>query len=470
MKRLISVSLLSVFSLTPLASGQDDAHAERIRQLESQVERLQSTVGDFQQQVGRLQARLEESWMTQRRAEEVRQVIEEVIADADTRASLTDNAFQAGHDGGFFLASADDAFRLNLAGHLQVRYTYNSRDNSSGDNQQGGFNLRRAKLKGKGWVTAGEQRIEYAFALAGDQDRGDSPIFEDYYLEVPDFPLPGFSVRAGRSKMPFALQNQTHSGRQLAIDRAAVHEVFRVDRSEGVMLRYGDERWRLAAAINDGMQAEKTDFNQDDSDFAVTSRAEVLLAGDWSQLKDPAIAWSNEPLGIFLGGGVHYEAAETGRGTAGNDHMLNWTADLSVERRGFGLLVAGYGHHADNELTDDFNDFGLLVESGYFVIPDVLQSFARYELILADDARMPVVNGSMEEQTHIITAGFNWYQHRHKAKFTMDFVYAFDPLIDAAGGPGSDPGGLTSSSLGLQPDASGEDGQFVIRTQYQLLW
>lgn len=485
MNRLMSVMFAAFLGLPGIALGQDDAQAERIRQLESQVQQLQRTVGDFQDQVGRLQSRLGESWMNERRAQEVRQLVGEVLADAQTRAAMLDNALLAGHDGAFFLASADGAFRLNLTGHLQVRYTFNQRDNSGDDDQQGGFNLRRAKFKANGWVTVSDQRIKYAFALASDQDRGDPPVFEDYYIELPDFPLPGLSVRAGRSKMPFAVQNQTHSGRQLAVERSAVHEAFRVDRSEGVMLRYADERWRFAVALSDGMQAQKTDFNQDSSDFAVTSRAEVLLAGEWKQLKDPAIAWSGEPLGLFLGGGIHYEVAETGQATLagrdlalgtdddvifGNDRMLNWTADLTFEHSGLGLLIAGYGHHAFNELTADFNDFGLLIESGYFVIPDVLQPYVRYELILADDGRMPVASGSMEQRTNIFTVGLNWYQHRHKAKFTLDVIYALDPLTGSAAGPGSDPDSLASSSLGLRPDAAGQDGQIVIRGQYQLMW
>ncbi len=483
MKRLMLTFILCVTGLPAVALGQDDAKAGRIRQLESQVERLQSTVGDFQQQVGRLQARLDESWLNERRTEQVRQLIRQVLADAETRDALRDDTLLAGHDGKFFLASADGRYRLNLSGYVQIRYNFNSRDDSSDDDDQGGFVLRRGKFKVDGWVTAADRRVGYTFTLRADQDQDDPPIFEDYYVETEI--MEGWSIRAGRWKQPFALQNVTSSSRQLAAERSAVHELFRVDRSEGVMLRYSDVPWRVAVALNDGMQTDRTDFDQDNSDFAVTSRAELLLAGEWKQLKDPAIAWSGEPFGLFLGGGVHYEVAETGQPTLpgpddvlgtpddvifGNDRMLNWTADATFEHNGFGLLVAGYGHHAFNELTADFTDYGLLLESGYFIIPDVLQPFVRYELILADDARTPVVNGDMEEQTNILTAGFNWYQHRHKAKFTLDVMYAFDPLLGSADGPGSDPDSLKSSSLGLQPDARGRDGQISVRAQYQLKW
>lgn len=485
MKRLMSILLIATFGPVDSARAGEQDPFDRVRQLESQVEQLQQTVKGFEEQVGQLQARLGETWMNERRAEQVKALVRQVLADAETRASLLDNQLTAGHDGHFFLASADGRFRLEFAGHLQVRYTFNARDDagSGADDNLGGFNLRRAKFKPSGHVTLGGRRIAFAASLAGDQDRGDPPIFEDYYLqtEIAD----GLSVRAGRWKQPFAIQNLTSSARQLAVERSAVHELFRVDRSEGVMVGYQREAIRLFAAINDGMQAEKTDFNQDDADFAVTGRAEWRLAGDWKQFGDPAVAWSGEPTGLLIGAAAHYQAAETGHrnlpgadGVLGtgddvvfaNDEMLNWTADLTFEQDGFGVLLAGYGHHAFNEMMPDFNDYGLLVEAGYFVVPDVLQPFVRYELILADDARGPVVDGSMSEQTDILTAGLNWYQARHNAKFTIDVVYAFDPLFASDAGPGSSPDSIAGNSLGLQPDAAGQNGQFAIRTQYQLIW
>lgn len=55
---------------------------------------------------------------------------------------------------------------------------------------------------------------------------------------------------------------------------------------------------------------------------------------------------------------------------------------------------------------------------------------------------------------------------RHRAKFTLDAVDAFDPLTDQLAHSGAGNGTI----LGLQPDAGGEDGQWAIRAQYQLKW
>ncbi|MFW6038987.1 MAG: hypothetical protein ACOC9P_00740, partial [bacterium] len=176
------------------------------------------------------------------------------------------------------------------------------------------------------------------------------------------------------------------------------------------------------------------------------------------QLKDPATAWSGEDTGLFLGGAVHYEIGETGEDTVNGD-FLRWTGDVTFESNGFGVLAAVYGNHTDMDSGADFDDYGLLVEGGYFLVPDEVQPFVRYELLVQDDARGDVMAGSSEEHTSVITAGFNWYQRKHASKFTADVVYGVDPLRSIVN---------TSSGLGLREDAPEEDGQIAVRAQYQI--
>jgi len=401
--------------------------------------------------------------------DEIKWIVREVLEDSEIRPELPGRALTAGHDGTFYIGSADNEHRLEFAGHLQTRYTYNRRDNRGGDDSQAGFNIRRLKIKSGGWVTIADRKVAFKTSLVGDQDKGDPVILEDYYLEVPDFPIRGLSLRAGRYKQPFALQNITSSFRQLAVERATVHELFRVDRSEGLMLIAKSDTLQFMGVVNDGIQAEKTDFDQDASDIAFTARLQGRLLGNWNQLKDPATAWRGEPAGLFVGGALHYEVGETGTSGA-NDNFLLWTTDLNFEKDNLGIMTALYGHHTDNEISRNFDDYGLLVESGYFLVPDTFQPFLRYQWIHADDARAPVINGTMEENTHILTGGFNWYQLKHHAKFTLDFSYALNPIVNDAFGPGPDPDSFGSSSLGFRSDADGEDGQLVLRAQYQLLW
>jgi len=352
---------------------------------------------------------------------------------------------------------ADGNHLLRIRGLLQSRYIHNSREDSGDDDDLAGFQIRRSKFKGEGHIYS--DRLKYAFSLAGDRDDATTE-FEDYYVEydVTD----GLSIRAGRWKQPFALQNLRSSSRQLAVERSSVHEIFRVDRSEGIMAKYKAEMFNIAVALNDGKDADFSDFDENSSDFAITARGEVLLAGDWKQFKDGS-AWSEEPMAAMFGAGVHYERGETGN-TDDNDNVFQWTLDLSFETSGLGVLLAGYGMHTDNETADDFDDYGLLFEVGYMVIPDKLEPFFRYEGIFVDEDRAEVSTDATEDMISIITLGANYYHKKHASKFTVDFVYALDPLVDPLIGTSDH----VSTGLGLKPDADGEDGQWAFRAQYQL--
>ena len=449
---------------------QSEAGAPTRQQLQRQIEQLRV-------QIEQLRGGEQGDWLNQRRREEVRAVVEDVLDDAEGREGIGGAGATADYDDGFFMADPDGNFLLELGGYVQVRYIFNDRSDAPavGDATEAGFQLRRAKFQGEGYVFTPDLR--YEFSLAGDRD-SETTVFEDYLIEY-EF-VEDLAVRGGRFNAPFALQELRSSSRQLAVERSSVHELFTADRTEGVMLYYTGDTFNLYGMINDGVGAMASDFDENTTDIAGTARAELLLAGEWDQFKDVS-SWPETPFGVMLGAAAHYQVGETG--TAGelvdpddiedsgdeffipnNDNFLLYTADLSIEGGGLGILLAGYGKHTDREAGESYNDFGLLAEAGYMVIPATFEPFLRYELILQDDSRPGVESGASNEATDIVTAGFNWYQYGHNAKFTLDAVYGFDPLT--ANLVGSD--NAVSTGSGLRPDAPGEDGQLAIRAQYQL--
>ncbi|MSR34117.1 MAG: hypothetical protein EXS12_04870 [Phycisphaerales bacterium] len=106
---------------------QNAALAEDMEAMRKQNKSLEGSVADLQVQQNGI-------GLSQERAKEVRHVVEDVLKDADSRASLTPAVPTAGFgDRGFFIASPDGNFRLNLSGQLQIRYAANflsSRDYS----------------------------------------------------------------------------------------------------------------------------------------------------------------------------------------------------------------------------------------------------------------------------------------------------------------------------------------------------
>lgn len=430
-------------------------------------EQMMAELKALKAEVAELRAAQDESWMNQRRAEEVKTLVRDVLADADTRAAMLDSAITAGHDGeNFFIGTENGEFQLNLAGLFQFRHVSNFQDDTSDDGQTG-FELRRAKFQPHGHVTFGGRKIDFFLSLQNDSVTSE-PRIEEYYVTSEILPesMPGLMVTAGRFRQPFSVQNLTDAAHQMAVERSLVSEIFRVDRSEGVQVAWQTDMVKLTASVNDGVVDGGATFTGDGTDFALTGRADVLLMGEWGQFADPGVAWSGEPTALQVGAAFHYEVGETGT-TALNNNFFMWTADAAFETNGFGILLAGYGRHENDDEAapagTEYDDMGMLVEAGYMVIPDQLQPFVRYEAIFIDDDR-PITTGN-EDTVQLLTFGANWFLDKHNSKLSLDIVYGLDPISS------SDlPTSASLAGFGLNSDAAGEDGQVAVRAQYQLKW
>ncbi|MHC4996591.1 MAG: hypothetical protein ACYTGQ_16220, partial [Planctomycetota bacterium] len=141
---------------------------------------VENELRELKAQVAELRAQSADSWMTKRRAEEVKALIGEVIADADTRASMAGDGMTAGWNKNFFLASEDGNFVLKLEGQVQARYIWNNidDDSSSTDDNLAGFQQRRTKLGFKGHIY--DPRLEYKIKAGFERDGGSFVLEEGY--------------------------------------------------------------------------------------------------------------------------------------------------------------------------------------------------------------------------------------------------------------------------------------------------
>ncbi len=440
---------------------------------------LQEEVATLKARLAELEARQNQSWLNTRRSEEVKALIHEVLADADSRASLLSDGAMAGHDGkGFFLSAPDGSFLLRFGGQFQVRYMYNSRETSATpmagfDEEEFGFQLRRVKLLFSGHI--GSPRITYAVGLQTDRDTETVQLDHGFIgYRVAD----NVTVYAGESKAPFLREETTSSSRQLAVERSLMNEVFTAGRIQGIWAVVDtDDHTRLTVAFTDGANSGEAggtkDFHNDAADYAFTARVDLRLAGEWAQMKDFS-AWSGEQQAVFVGAAVHYEIGETGDGqtsaslpgtlpapstphplnpfgpAVGYDDFLAWTIDGSIESNGLGIFAAVTGLHINAvNGANDIDAYGLMVQAGVFVIPNRLEPFARWEWIEADTSH----------DVNVLTFGANYYLTGHDAKFTADLVWALNSLDN-----------LNSSGLGLLADNTGEADQVALRAQFQLLF
>jgi len=473
--------------------------ADDLQALKEEVRQLRQNQGEvdaLRDEVRKLRGETDEVWLSGRRAEEVKSLVREVLADADTRASLLEGGMTAGHNGKkFFLASEDGSFLMNIEGQIQLRYIANFRspDSTAGnslDEGETGFQLRRTKMKFSGHIADPKLKFVYQFEM----DRNSQQLFGDIITIGYDL-TDTLYIWAGEDKAPFLREELTSSKRQLAVERSLMNEVFTLDVQQGIGAKWkAHDRIKFQGMFGDGGRSGDSggndrvlegigaqaggagltddpddpgkDFQGDAVDWAMTGRVDVLLAGDWKQGAD-FTSWNGEDFFATVGAAVHYEKDETGD-TTPNDALLMWTVDGSVEYNGWNAYAAFVMAHTDFELTaveDNFDPWGLVVQGGYNIPLNgtSVEPFARYEHIDLDNAAVPSAGDpDAEDDFDLLTFGVNWYHKKHAAKFTADVVWALDPLR-------SDLKGL-SDSLGLLPDDPNEEDQVVARLQYQLLF
>ena len=355
--------------------------------MRKQNKSLEGSVADLQvQQNGK--------WLSEERAKEVRSVVEDVLKDADARASLTPAVPTAGFgDRGFFIASPDGNFRLNLSGQLQIRYAANfisSRDYSilnanpgAGVNRNtnapppknsyykttDGFEIRRMKLDFFGHVI--DPSWQYRLILIYNQNQnsaltpggnnaagvnGSSNAGMEEAMVIKELSHE-FKISVGQFKSPFLREEIVSSRRQLAVERSLVDQMFSTKFTQGVMGTWTGDRAMFEVMYNDGGSNANTGataaFNSESvgtptnmnngagfSEWAVTAHAGWLAYGHWKDFND-LTSFPGEGEGLMFNtwlnmqrGGQQVSSAVQGNKNIplnGNAdaQFLTWSADAS---------------------------------------------------------------------------------------------------------------------------------------------
>jgi len=330
-----------------------------------------------------------DEWLTEQRASEIRQIVSEVLTDAETRTSLLQGS-AAGWDNGFTLRSGDGNNELNISGQIQLRYVWNNRDESSGFGATSGaddfgFENRRTKLTFAGHVVDPSWQYEVRGAFANGAGGGFA-LENAFVKKVMDN---GTYIKAGQFKAPYMREELVSSKHQLAVDRSFVNEFFNQGYTQGIEWGWSGEQFRVMAMFHDGHgNANSPSIAAGQTDFAASARAEFLAQGTWDQFNDFTSPRGSE-TGILIGAAINYETDESGDvvapPAAADDTRFGVTVDASLEMDGWNLYGAFVYLDTDNGGTfgavpggGGANPFGFTLQGGYY-FTDQLEVFARYE-------------------------------------------------------------------------------------------
>ena len=134
MSMLVALAAVAMGGWAAEGTADEGSIQAQLDVMKQELDRLRGERAEWQAlqaEVSQLRAETNEGWLNERRAEQVKSLIHDVLADADTCASLAGDGIIAGHNGKkFFLASEDGKFLMNIAGQIQIRYIWNSREES----------------------------------------------------------------------------------------------------------------------------------------------------------------------------------------------------------------------------------------------------------------------------------------------------------------------------------------------------
>lgn len=403
-----------------------------------------------------------EGWLTEQRAEQIRGVVQDVLADAETRSSFQSSGATAGYNNGFFISSPDGNFSLKVNGLVQARWILNA---AKDQNTDWGFDVRRARLTFSGNVSDFRYEVQGQWgspfgienAIVGpfDNTPSDFNLLNAYVQRDLDLGGNTLTVTAGQFKAPFLREWLVDAGDLMAVDYSLLTYFFYQGYSVGVQAGMSSDDFRFNVAFTNGVGTPGdigfgsygSGWNSDPTQYSFSGRAEYKMSGNWSDF-DNFSSRRGSAEGLMLGVGGLFQKYNSGFSLADRTMATGFTADVTWNFSGASIFAAFVYENLSAD-TASSQPWGFMVQGGYFVTDDI-EIFGRYDYANAD------VAGGDTTKLSIITAGANYFLSDN-AKFTADFGFSLNEL-----------GVFASSSAGYRADLPDTDGQFAFRAQLQL--
>ena len=426
---------------------------------------LQSRLEAAEAKIAEMSAQQNGDWLTEQRSEQIRGIVQDVLADADTRASLQGDGATSGYNNGFFVQSADGKWSMKINGLFQERWNLGSQPSSAGNivnnsSTAFGFETTRAALNFSGTlagVAFYNARLDWSpYNTNGGGGLSNDPLEWAYGgWHIND----NWSASVGRQKMDVMRSFMVNAEDQQAIERSSYSYYWATSQiTNGVKLSGNWDQFRMNGMFSNGASNAANNGNNpwsnNDHGWAVTGRGEWLLQGDWSQF-DRIGSSKGETAGMLLGVGGGYLKNQD------SDGESNWliSGDLSYEADGWNAYgSATWGNNEPAGGGNDRDSFGFEVGAGMYMDDDN-ELYGRWQWLTPGQGA-----GAVSAKLNIATLGWNHYLAGPNTKLSVDWNWCFsDPTLANSLGAGG--GGYTGWwANGAQSNGS----QWLLRTQLQI--
>ena len=450
----------STLTLTGVSYGAAEANNDttaQINQLKAEIAQMKAAQGD--------------QWLTEQRAEQIRGVVQDVLADSSTRSSFQQaGGATSGYDNGFFLSSADGNYKLKINALEQVRFVWNNNYNpdQSAANNQWGFENRRTQVFFSGNVVDPSWKYLVGMAYDAQPDpyvRNDGE-FQLYYAQVTKSMGNGFSVTVGQQNVPFTLQSQLFNAGMTQMGDFSIFEyTFGAGQQVGISAKWESDMVRAMGGYFNAIQlAQGNNGNawngNNNQSVAMAGRAEVKMAGTWDQFSKES-SFKGEEFGLMVGAGLFWQNSRAINTDApfgpGGASPVAITVDANAKFGGFNVIGQGiwqnsYAFGANSDSTWGFN-----FQGGAFVTED-LEAFGGWNYNTTDTSA-----------ANFLQVGANWYFAKNSMKMT---VMGIIPMSVTAGNQaigGSGGGQNYNAGIGLGSGNAFGGGNQALNNNFSLV-
>lgn len=523
-----------LLSAAVVQSGAPDQTSRQIDDMARRLETLEKRNADLQAQVVDLKAQSGDQWLTEERAAEVRALVQDVLSDSATRTSLQSTGATAGWDNGFFIASPDNRFRLEVGGLIQARWVWSAqrapyvapteispgaRINYDQVGNRTGFDVHNTELWAQGHVISPDITYMIKGLFSQNQDVG-VRVGNTNAVPNPQPFLSGstsgsiqlldawvrvnltddWSIRAGQFRAPFGREFLILEQYQMAVDRSLVSLHYGMGYTQGIELEYltNEARWRFS--LNDGgtdwiagpaqvvgSQPMNSPWDAQTNSWGVTTRFDWKGSGGWKQFDQFTSPDGSEPGWLW---GVAMNAQVTkpneglpltaGAGTDSNSNgLLGFTTDFTWQFGGASLFASAYYNYVNsnaaylqqNASGATYVDAGAVSALG-FTLQAAVYLAPKWEVFARYEYMHTTASNSAAPSVLANPVDNYLFQQHHMDLLTVGLNYYLD---------GQDVKVTTDFGYGFTPiypayavPATGwrvsESDEFVVRAQMQLLF
>lgn len=408
---LLAGSTLTLTGVSYAAVEGNNDTATQISELKAELAALKSNQG--------------EQWLTEQRADQIRGVVQDVLADSNTRSSFQQaGGATAGYNNGFFISSADGNYSLKINALEQVRFVWNNTYQDTKDQNSWGFENRRTQAFFSGNVVdpSWKYLVGMAYDAQNDPYNADAGNFNLYYAMVTKSFGDGFSVSVGQMNVPFTVEsNLFNAGSTQMGDYSIFEYMFGAGQQVGAMAKLEKDAFRVSGGWYNIVQTDSSGTvgnswdNDDNQSIAVAGRAEYKVAGTWDQFSKES-SFKGEEFGLLIGGGVIWQNGRNDNSVGVYDaNPLGLTADAQAKFGGFNLIGQFLWQDGYPGTDSSSSVWGFNVQGGAFITED-LEVFGAWAY--ADTAESGSSSASLGT-TNYLQTGANWYFAKNSIKATV---------------------------------------------------